>query len=422
MKVEENYLDSIVMVIVNAMKLSSEHKLHCSSHNKKCSEKLLLDNQTCSLPFDIKNNKPICRTYDEGLKAVRSRLAHIENCQKPCLQLDIDYKEEPKPILLPSVRPNYFQMFMEYSKDERSYIFEMPKNAKLISYKHEYTLSVALGYFGSMVGIFTGFSVISLLTLVMNYEKLKMDIKKWSLFLTQIGISIYLLIIFILLVNRFLEYPRDTSVNFAKTTSDFSMTICSSLQNYGVVVKYVNYTYINALKEIRTKALRIVHVSYDMILMTNEKFRLKWLDPRNTVDTLDVYTGSYKIDLLDENLPMEFSFLPIDNETIAACHTFQMPQIKEIDSLTLIYNEEVQVYFHNTGQLLYEWVKQRNLILPATEENVIKNSNSLNVYDTAVILKMERQLKLESDNYHSYDKCVICPVHKSFLEVDLFFQ
>ena len=281
----------------------------------------------------------------------------------------------------------------------------MPQNAKLISYKHEYTLSVALGYFGSIVGIFTGFSVISLLTLVMNYEKLKMDIKKWSLILTQIGISIYLLIIFILLVNKFLEYPRGTSVNFAKTTLDFSMTICSSLQNYGVVVEYVNYTYTTIQN--RTETLRIVHVSYDAILMTNEKFRLKWLDPRNTVDTLVVYTGSYKIDLLDENLPMEFSFLPIDNETIAACHTFQMPQIKEIDSLTLIYNEEVQVYFHNTGQLLYEWVKQRNLILPATEENVIKNSNSLNVYDTAVILKMERQLKLESDNYHSYDKCVI---------------
>ena len=144
-----------------------------------------------------------------------------------------------------------------------------------------------------------------------------------------------------------------------------------------------------------------------MILMTNEKFRLKWLDPRNTVDTLDVYTGSYKIDLLDENLPMEFSFLPIDNETIAACHTFQMPQIKEIDSLTLIYNEEVQVYFHNTGQFLYEWNKKQNLILPATKENVQENGNILDVYDTAIILKMEKQLKLEDKGGQSYDKCVI---------------
>ncbi len=103
-----------------------------------------------------------------------------------------------------------------------------------------------------------------------------------------------------------------------------------------------------------------------------------------------------------------FSFLPIDNETVAACHTFQLTPITEIDSLTLIYNEEVQVYFHNTGQFLYEWDKKQNLILTATHENVeIENGNSLKVYDTAVILKMERQIKLGTEDYQSYDECVM---------------
>ena len=67
----------------------------------------------------------------------------------------------------------------------------------------------------------------------------------------------------------------------------------------------------------------------------------------------------------------------------------------------------VQVYFHNTGQLLFERDKRQNLILPATKENVKTSGNSLYVYDTVVILKMERQLKLDVQDYQSYDKCIM---------------
>ena len=241
-KVKPIHYVSNVLVNVNSMKLSQNHNIYCGGQNDNCSQELLLDYLNCSLPFDMENNKPICRTYDNGLEVVRSRLVHFENCQKTCLKLKIDYKEVSKQILLSSVRPNYVQMFKEHSKDARNYIFEMPQYANLISYKHEYTLSVALEYFGSMVGIFTGVSVISLLTLVMNSEKLKIEIKKWSIIITQMGISIYLLFNFTLLVNKYMKYPRDTSVNFAKTTSDFSLTVCSSLQFYDVVVEHKNYT------------------------------------------------------------------------------------------------------------------------------------------------------------------------------------
>ncbi len=295
---------SNVLVNVNAMQLSHNHEIYCGGQNDNCSKELLIDYLNCSLPFDIENNKPICRTYDNGLEIVRSRLVHFENCQKTCLKLQIDYKEVPKQTLLSSVRPNYVHMFKEHSKDARNYIFEMPQYANFISYKHEYTLPVALGYFGSMVGIFTGISVISLLTLIMNSESLKVEIKKWSLIITQIGISIYLLFIFILLVNKFMKYPRDTSLNFAKTTTYFDMTICSSLQIYGVVVEHKNFTD----QKGKQRSTRKVYVSYDMFLMTNETFLLKWSNPRNIIDSLKVNDGSNILDLLDENLPPKFFF------------------------------------------------------------------------------------------------------------------
>ena len=53
---------SNIMLNVNAMELSFDLEKHCSSQNEECSEKLLLDNQNCSLPFDTGNNKSICKT------------------------------------------------------------------------------------------------------------------------------------------------------------------------------------------------------------------------------------------------------------------------------------------------------------------------------------------------------------------------
>ena len=392
-KVEQIQYVSNIMVNVKAMQLSSDLEKHCSSQNEECSEKLLLDNQNCSLPFDTENNKSICKTYYEGFNVLRERLDHIDVCQKPCLQSEINYKEKTNKLLLSLVRPKYAQAFIDSSEDVIGYVLEMPKNAKLTSYTHEYSLPVALGYFGSIAGIFLGISLISLLTWLTNYTLSSADIKKCFLKFTQIAMTVYLAVILILLVNKYMKYPQDTSVRFTKTTSDFSITICSSLQIYGVIdVENSNGVY----------------VSHDMFLMKNETFWLKWSNPRNIIDTLKVNDGSSEIDLLDENLPTNFSFLPIDNETVAACHTFQLTPMTEIDSLTLIYNEEVQVYFHNTGQLLYEFDKQLNLILPTTNENVqVESKFSLNVYDTAVILNMERQIKLGTEDYQSYDKCVI---------------
>ena len=211
--IEVGYLSN-KMVNVN-MKLSSLQEMQCSSKDKKCSEKLL-EKMNCSLPIDFENDKPICKTHDEGLAVVKSRLAQIDNCQNPCLKLLIEYKEQPNKYLLSSVRPKYSDAIIESSEDEIGYVFHMPKYVNLISYTNEYSLPVAFGYFGSIAGIFMGISVIGVLSWFTNYINIKADVKKLGLHITKIGISIYLLIISILLMNLFLQYPRDTSVNFVR--------------------------------------------------------------------------------------------------------------------------------------------------------------------------------------------------------------
>ena len=400
MKFEPIQYVSHVRVNVTALQLSPYHGELCSGQIHECSDFNDEDNKNCSLPFDMGNDRPICSNYDQGLEVVKSKLEQIQKCQKKCLQLEVNYNEKPNNILVSLVRPKYTQALIESLEDEIGYVIEMPKYANLISQTHEYSLPVALGYFGSIAGIFMGISMLSILSWLMKYMKINEHICHLSRTTIQLGMSIYLFIIFILLVNKFLKYPQDASVNFSKTTTDFSVTICSSLQIYGVVN--------NDTIEGKPNSYRNVHVSHDMYLMSNKSFWMKWSDPRNIIDTLNVNTGSNKIDLLDENLTTKFSFLPINDETVAACHTFQLKSIREIDSLTLIYNEEVQVYFHNTEQLLYEWDKRQNLIIPATEENVqiIGIGNSLEVYDLAITLKLEKQIKLDAEEYQSFDDCV----------------
>ena len=377
-----------IKVDVKAMTLPSDHEVDVNSQNYEWSDKFLIDNLNCSLPFDTENYNPICKTYDEGLTVVKSRLAKVEKYQKLPLQLEIDYRIEPKKFLLSSVRPQYAEAFIKCSKDEVGYVFAMPKDAKMISNKHEYSLIVALGYFGSITGIFMGVSVIHVLSWLTNYIKLKADVKKMSVIAIQIGMSIYLAIIFILLVNKFLKYPRDTSVNFAKTTSEFSMTICSTLQIYGVI----------GLNE-------EAHVSNDLFLMANKSYLHKWTDPRNILKKLVLGTGSREINLL-ENLPINVSLLPIDNQTVAACNTFELTAFKELTTLMIVYDDDIQVYIHNSGQFFYEWKTRQNLILPATEENTFEVNNMVYIFDIAATVNMERQIKLDAQDYQSYDQCV----------------
>ena len=106
------------------------HEPYLSDQNDKCSENLFVDDLNCSLPFDLEDIKPICKTYDEGFKMLRSKLVQNENCQQPYPQLEIEYNEMPIQFFLSKVNPKYTHAFIKSSEDEIGYVFQMPQYAK----------------------------------------------------------------------------------------------------------------------------------------------------------------------------------------------------------------------------------------------------------------------------------------------------
>ena len=92
MKFEPIQYVSNVNVYVTSIQHS--HK-QCSGKILECTDLNENDNSNCSLPFDNVNDNSICTEYDEGLEVVKTKLYQMQNCQKKCLQLEINYNEKP---------------------------------------------------------------------------------------------------------------------------------------------------------------------------------------------------------------------------------------------------------------------------------------------------------------------------------------
>ena len=396
---------SNVKVNLNALKMSTQDDKPCSDqtlHNQCLDETVNDVDLNCSLPFDVSGNNSICSTFDEGLSVVKTKLTLLEKCKEPCLQLQVDYKEEPVNFLMSLARFRYSLTFIESSEDTLGYIFHIPNLANQVSINHEYSLESALGYFGSIAGIFIGISVIKTLTWFIGLKNVKSEFNKWIIRLVHIGLTMYLIYVFIILLVKYIEFPKATSVNFAKTTSDFSITVCSSIPVYGL----------NVISS--TTAV----VSYDKFFMQNLSFWQTWSNPRTIMDTIKVDNGNDIIDLL-KNTERKFHLLPINNQTLAPCKTFELADFGEIVSINIVYKKEIKILFHNSGQLLYEWAKQENQILPATNENVIKSYFKIEVYDTAVQIKFHKQSYLERQNHNSYDNCILDNGSKALNDTEL---
>ena len=212
-------------------------------------ERLLL-NSSCTLPFEdiISSHNEPCSTFEQGRDRVRDVLATRENCQQMCLQMNIKYSQEPEHYLLALKRP---MVIATFSIQDFGYHYIIPKDVRLLTNKHDYTAPVALGYFGSIVGIFTGISILSFLILFTDTNYISASIRKGFLLTIQGGIIIYLAVIVIILFYKFLQYPSTNSINFIQTKTDFRISVCSKpftyeIQSFG----YHEMKMIDSLKDV----------------------------------------------------------------------------------------------------------------------------------------------------------------------------
>ena len=183
----------------------------------------------CSLPFELGQTieEPFCQTYREGVEVVKEILASRKKCKSSCLQIDVRYKEEPDHYLLALATRDFVKTFADYGGDSFGYHYIVPDKITLLSNVHEYTATVALGYFGSIVGVFIGVSILGMLEIIADTLNLNQQVTKWILNTAKLVMIIYLLVIFGMLLFKYIHKPVANSISFDKTNSDLSLSVCS---------------------------------------------------------------------------------------------------------------------------------------------------------------------------------------------------
>ena len=377
---------------------SDEHDCDVGSYDDCIDKQRMLHMTNCSLPFELRQllEDSICKTHKEGIEVVKEILALRNKCQTSCLQIDVKYNEKPEKYLLALAKPELVRTFAKYSGEEFGYFFQIPKNVKLSSIIHEYTGPVALGYFGSIVGIFIGISIFNIVEIIADVLNIKKQVRKWIIFGVKIVMIIYLLAIFIMLMMKFLQKPVANSINFTKTKSDFSISVCS-----------LPYTY--DISSFRSDDTSFKDYKFQL---SENLFREKWRNISTMINTMSMDNGTHEIDLISEDYENAryLTILPYNSVSVAICHTIDLSQHSTIHKIKLNYNTEVEIYVHKQGQFLYEWIKKDTKILSSSKNNVKEKKNQYSnegiaLSNTAINLNMEIISSLQELSSVTFDNC-----------------
>ena len=389
---------SNIRLQIEVTQISPDDGFDCSmeSYDICLARERLSLNSSCTLPFEdiISSQDEICTNYEQGMDTVRDILATRDNCQQMCLQMNIRYFQEPENYLLALTRPKVKEGF---SKQDFGYHYIIPKYVRLLTNKHDYTAPVALGYFGSITGIFTGISILSFLTLFTDTKYINASIRKGLLLTLQSGIIIYLAVVVILLFCKFLQYPSTQSINFIQTKTDFSISICSKPYIYEI-------PYFDENKEVQmTDRLKDV------------AFWENWRNMSTMIDSIVINNGSHEVNLKldDDGLDVKFFILPIDNNSLAVCNTIDLTPFGMVEILDLYYNTEIEIYLHRNGNFFYEWNRMKNKIIVSSYQNVKKNGEATKIFDYTAYINAELTSSLLQES-ESFDNCIRAEANEKF--------
>ena len=386
------YHVSKIRIEIEAIQISPDDGFECSmeSYDTCLTRERQLLNTSCTLPFEniTSSQHEICSTYEQGMDTVREILTARENCKKMCLQVNIKYFQEPERYLLALIRPKVIDGF---SNQDFGYYFLIPKDVRLLTNKHDYTATVALGYFGSIVGIFTGVSILSFFILFTDTEYMDASIRKRLLLMVQGVLNIYLAGVFILLFCKFLQNPSNNTINFIYTKTDFSLSVCSK--------PYVHENF--GLKTLDS--------------LSNVTFWKKWRNMNTMIDSILINNGSQEVNLnLDADaIDVQFFIIPIDNNSIAVCNVIDLSPYGMLEILQLYYTTEIEIYLHRNGQFFYEWQRKENMIVVSSYRNVRNLRSYVELFDFTAYISNEVKSTLVHES-ESFDDCVKSELKEKF--------
>jgi hypothetical protein len=364
---------------IEAIKISPDDGFECSleSYDICLARKRQSLNITCTLPFEESSQNETCSSFEHGMDTIREILAIREKCQQMCLQVNIRYYQEPEHYMLSLIRP---KVIKEFSFEDFGYHYEIPKDVRLLTNKHDYTTPVALGYFGSIAGIFTGVSILSFFILFTDTEYMNSSIRKGILLIVQGGFSINLAGVFIVLFSKFLQFPLSNTVDFIQTKIGFSISVCGKPYTYGT------QSFFDGITMRKTDRLSSI------------TFWQNWRNMSTMIDSILIKNGSREVHLKmnDNAIDAQFFIVPIDNNSMAVCNIIDLAPYGMVEILDMSYKTDIEIYMHRNGQFFYEWNRKENRITVSSYRNVIphRNRDLITVKDFTAYIKADSKSSL----------------------------
>ena len=207
--------------------------------------------------------------------------------------------------------------------------------------------------------------------------------------MVQGSLKMYLAVVFVLLLCRFLQYPSTNNVNFIQTKTDFSISVCSKPYTYEIQ-KFEGYSEIKMLDR-----------------LSNFTFWQKWRNMSTMIDSIVINNGSHEFNLnLDDNsYEAQFFIIPTDDTSMAVCNVIDLSPYGMVEILELSYTTEIEIYLHRNGQFLYEFDRKENMITGSSYKNVKNQGELVKIYDFTAYINAEFKSILVHES-ESFDDCV----------------
>ena len=393
-------------------------------------------NNSCQVPFELDvHDDTICKTDEDGYKAMKELSTLTSKCTPSCQVVDIKIMEIPQNLGALSVNDFFKVGLLEVSRMTPGYYIDIPSTAGLTSISYDYGFISYVAEFAGWSGMFVGASLLWIVgittSLLSWFTSIKIE-EKFIANIVKILSLFYLLYLVYTCTVKFLGKPQGVMVDFKNTKIEFDMTICSSkfvvgylaessVKYRGKILGIFKITYIITILQVDIPYL--INLGVSVSHLNTSKF---WNNLKNislVVDSLELDYGFGNVNFMRDEIfkakDIKIYAVPSSNYTIDGCFNINLPKEIELKSISVTYLAEVNVYLHSPGQFFYVWNNEKNIISSSSNLIIKYDGNQIIWHDLSVNFVMERNIGLPDNNQQSYDDCVLnLPVEKSALIKD----
>ena len=334
---------------------------------------------TCTFPFLSKKNiESVCRTFEDGKKALKVFNKEETKCKFPCYQINVDYQLHPSRLVFSKKNPNMIET------ENPSFFFNFPSKVKVSRMSEDYGIISYIAEFGGWSGLFIGISLLTITTEAIAFLNLKnTNVGRQTRMVTILAFTILTGLVIYTSVSKWLENDTGQDVSFTTNYSNTSFSIC-----WEEPIFYNSSIYRGNDKEF-WKIGSDIHTMLGMIEITFKNGSQTYWKNGDIFGENELLLGLLKVqNVLTNQMNIEF------------CQTLEIDYNIKLIKITTY--KEVFLYVHMNKQFFKE--KKRLPLMPAQSIST-DNRKKQYLHNTLLNIRFVYKEEIES-TYGVFDNCI----------------